>query len=244
MADGSNSKIPLSEKAYQLIKEQVIALELGPGDQVDEGLLAARLSIGRTPVREAILRLRAEKILEAVPGRGYFVRPLGLENVRSLFEALMINERAVGVLAARRIGPADLEDLREINRELEAAMKRRDYLAVTLLNNRFHRRIHGAAENDFLDSALEHIQNQAQRLAYLCFSKEADPHDLDQHNEKVIAHHRDLIKYLERGDEEALVAVITDHIKLFHGRVARYTSPAKRGLELPVPKWNGEEDTG
>ena len=45
---------------------------------------------------------------------------------------------------------------------------------------------------------------------------------------RVIAHHRDLIKYLERGDEEALVAVITDHIKLFHGRVARYTSPAKK----------------
>ena len=242
MAPNSNTKIPLSEQAYRLIKEQVIALELGPGAQVDEGLLAARLDIGRTPVREAILRLRAERILEAVPGRGYFVRSLGLEDVRSLFEALMINERAVVVLAARRIGPRSLERLRKTNQELQAAMAAGDYLAVTLLNNRFHRHIHRASENDFLCSALEHVQNQAQRLAYLCFSQEADPHDLDRHNEKVTAHHERLIQLLGQGDQETLLTVMTDHIQLFHDRVARYTSPSFRGLDLLAPDLKGEEE--
>ena len=242
MPTSSNSRISLSEKAYRQIKEQVIALDLGPGSQVDEGLLAAQLAIGRTPVREAILRLSAEKILEAVPGKGYFVRSMGLEDIRALFEAMMINERAVVVLAARRIGLSHLEGLRKTNRELKAAMKNRDYLAVTLFNSQLHRLIYQAADNEFLYSALDHIQNQAQRLAYLCFSKEADPHDLDQHNEKVTAHHEALIEYLEQGDEAALLGTISDHIQLFHDRVARYTSPSFRGLDMPVPGWSGAKE--
>ena len=236
MPQTKNNKERLSEKAYRLIKERIIALGLRPGSQVDEATMAAELSIGRTPVREAILRLGAENLLEAVPGKGYFVRSVGLEDIRALFEAMLINERAVVVLAARRIGPGSLAALAETNQALKAAMADKDFLGVTLLNSSLHRLIYLAAQNEFLYSALDHMQNQAQRLAYLCFSKEAGPFDLDQHNDRVTAHHEELIELLEKRDEEGLLKTITAHIQLFHDRVAGYTSPSARGLELLLPQ--------
>ena len=64
---------PLSEVAYQQIKELIVTLKLGPMDQVDEDWLAKELSIGRTPIREALFRLNAENLVEVVRGRGFFV---------------------------------------------------------------------------------------------------------------------------------------------------------------------------
>jgi len=63
--------LPLSEVAYQKIKELIVTLKLGPMDQVDEEWLAKKLSIGRTPIREALFRLNAENLVEVVRGRGF-----------------------------------------------------------------------------------------------------------------------------------------------------------------------------
>ena len=78
-------KTPLSENAYQEIRNLIISLKLKPGMQVNKDDLEHELSIGRTPVREALLRLTTEGLLTSVKGRGFFVRQVSLEDVKALF---------------------------------------------------------------------------------------------------------------------------------------------------------------
>ena len=221
----SKRKTPLSETAYRKIRNLIISLQLKPGMQVNKDELESELSIGRTPVREALLRLTTEGLLTSIQGRGFFVRQISLEDVKALFEVVMILERPGVSLAARRIRSEDITRLSEINAELKSAMAQREFLQVTLLNSRFHRIIHEAVANEFLTSSLRNLDSQYQRLAFLCFSKEAHANDLKQHFAKVIADHVELIENFEKRDEAAAVETITRHVHLFSERVSQYLRP-------------------
>ena len=227
----SKRKTPLSKKAYREIRNLIISLQLKPGMQVNKDELERELSIGRTPVREALLRLTTEGLLTTIQGRGFFVRQVGLEDIKALFEVVMILERPGVCLAARRIQSGDITRLSEINAELESAMAQREFLQVTLLNSRFHRIIHEAVANEFLTSSLRNLDSQYQRLAYLCFSKEAHANDLKQHFAKVIADHTELIECFKKRDEAAAVEVITRHVHLFNSRVSQYLYPQVPNFE-------------
>jgi DNA-binding GntR family transcriptional regulator len=224
-------KKSLREQAYQKLRDQIITLELRPGAQIIESRLEQELSIGRTPVREALLRLVNEGFLIAVPGRGFYVREITLESVRALFEAVMIIERGGIVLSVQRASAKEILELEEVHNSLQKAMSQGKYLQVTLLNSRFHRIIHQASCNNFLISSLYNLEPQYHRLAYLCFSENSELNNLSAHFDKVIADHDGLIKCLKERDESAAVDIITTHIRLFHSRVAQYLFPPSSVIE-------------
>ena len=231
----SDLKLSLNEKAYRRIKDRIISLQLAPGAQIDESGLAQELDMGRTPIREAILRLVGEGLVESLPGRGHSVKTVSLNDVKALFEALLIAERAASFLAAQRISPQEISQLKEVNQDLKEAMARRDYLAVTRLNSRLHRIVYQAARNPYLFSSLNFIQGLSQRLAYLCFMNQGDARELDAHNQLVSRDHDRFIELLENGDGTALVELVTRHVDLFHRRVSEYTHPGDSALDKLLP---------
>lgn len=89
-----------------------------PRDQIDEEWAAKKLSIGRTPIREALFRLNAENLVEVVHGRGFFVQDITLSNLRDLFETMLILERSAVALAANRIKANQIDELKRINADL------------------------------------------------------------------------------------------------------------------------------
>jgi DNA-binding GntR family transcriptional regulator len=226
----SQLKTTLSQTAYNKLRDRIITLGLKPGTQINETSVQRELSIGRTPVREALLRLVNEGFLISVPGRGFFVCEVTIDSVRALFEAVMILERGSIALSAQRISKDELSQAREIQVALRTAMSDSQYLDVTLLNSRFHRIIHQACRNHFLITSLYNLEPQYHRLAYLCFSEEV-PNDLKAHFAKVTSDHDQLINALTRRDEKAAVETITGHIRLFHSRVARYMFPPMQAIE-------------
>lgn len=225
-------KLPLNERAYQQIKDRIITLELSPGSQVDERSLEELLSIGRTPIREALFRLSAEELVEVVANRGFFIKPITIVDVKSLFEAMLISERASAVLAARRVREDHIGRLHQVHGHLQKAMGKQDYLQVTLSNSDFHRIIHESIDNRFLCSSLNHLQNQAQRLAYLAYSKEMTPNDLESHFKRVTKDHEIIIALLKKRDEQGLVHKVTDHIQLFYSRIVNFMSPPIESLDI------------
>ena len=225
---------PLSEVAYQQIKQMIVTVKLRPGEQIDEGGLAESLSIGRTPIREALFRLAAEELLQVRHGRGFFVRDVTLSDLKDLFEALLILERSAAALATRRISPEQVQVLKDVNAALKKAWQENDFMQVTLLNSRFHRTIYEAAHNAFLNSYLNSLQNQSQRLAYLCFSKPATSLDLESHADHSIEDHQRLIQCFETGDEAGAINAITEHIRLFQSRVNDFSTPSVMDLDTPA----------
>ena len=227
--------LPLSEVAYQKIKELIVTLKLGPSDLIDEERVAKALSIGRTPIREALFRLNAENLVEAVHGRGFFVQDITLNQLRDLFETMLILERSAVALAANRIKKDQIEDLQRINGDLREAWHEKEYLSVTLLNSDFHRVIYKATDNAFLFTYLDNLQNQFQRLAYMCFSKDLSSYDMQSHAELAIKDHHSLIELLKQGNDAEAVKVISEHVKLFQRRVKYFMLPSHDIIEQVDP---------
>src|SRR5438128_8192678 len=76
----------LKDEAYRTIKSAIISLNFRPGDAVMEGWLARSLRISKTPVRNALVRLEQEGLVETRPFRGTFVAPLTVRNIREIFQ--------------------------------------------------------------------------------------------------------------------------------------------------------------
>jgi DNA-binding GntR family transcriptional regulator len=226
---------PLSQDAYQKIKELIVTLKLQPRDQVDEEWVAKKLSIGRTPIREALFRLNAENLVEVLHGRGFFVQDITLSSLRDLFETMLILERSAVALAAKRIKKGQIEDLQRINNNLRQAWRDKNYLQVTLLNSRFHRTIYKASDNSYLITYLDNLQNQSQRLAYMCFSKDLASYDMQSHAELSIKDHQTLIESLGQGNHIDAVNIISEHVKLFQRRVNHFMIPSLDILDTVTP---------
>jgi DNA-binding GntR family transcriptional regulator len=144
---------------------------------------------------------------------------------------MLILERSAVALAARRIQPDRIKNLGRINSELKKAWLEKKFLNVTLLNSQFHRSIYEAAENIFLISYLDNLQNQSQRLAYVCFSKGTSTYDLESHARKSIRDHQTLIELFSQGRDLEAVNLITEHVKLFQRRVNHFLLPSMDNID-------------
>jgi DNA-binding GntR family transcriptional regulator len=130
------SRVPLRDEVYQRILSQVQRGELPAGTRVRDGALAEQLGVSRTPVREALLRLAREGVLDTALGRGFRVRPLDPSELRDIGAIL-------GVLEALALGlspvPGDgrRARLEEIDRRLERT--RGDISQCLDLEDEWHR---------------------------------------------------------------------------------------------------------
>ena len=82
----ARSQVSQSSEAYRMIKEQIITLALSPGSLLDEAQLSEQLGIGRTPIREALIRLSLENLIIILPRRGTIVADLNASDLHKLYE--------------------------------------------------------------------------------------------------------------------------------------------------------------
>ena len=88
----------LAERAYLQLRERLIMLAIAPGDPINEGLLAAELDIGRTPIREALKRLETDHLVVSYPRRGTFATIVDITELAAISEMRQLLEP----LAARK----------------------------------------------------------------------------------------------------------------------------------------------
>lgn len=98
---------------YARLKEQVVTFRIRPGARINEGALAAELEVSRTPLREALNRLVAERLIEFRAGQGFFCRPLDPQTIFDLYEMRAAIEIAAARRACDRGGGAEIAALRE-----------------------------------------------------------------------------------------------------------------------------------
>lgn len=111
-------KRSLKDTAYSEIANLLIQEQLQPGEPLVEADLVDRLGLGRTPIREALLQLAKEGLVEMYPRRGAFVAKIGLKDVRELFE---IREAIEGIAARSAAQTAEAEALKGFERRWEEA---------------------------------------------------------------------------------------------------------------------------
>jgi DNA-binding GntR family transcriptional regulator len=199
--------VRLSEKAYQLIKEKIITLELAPLSVIDEQALREELDLGRTPIREALHRLAAEGLVLIAPRRGMFVAEISITDLQKIFEVRMVLEAFCARLAAQRITQEQIAQIEATLQELDQVPDG-DWRAVMKIDERFHELIYQAADNEFLADALNRLHALSLRLWYLVLDGVEDVRG-------EVAVHREIIPALKAGDGAWAEALMQKHLAGF-----------------------------
>ena len=152
------------DSAYDRLKAEILQGILPPGYQAPEPDIASRLGMSRTPVREALIRLEAEGLIDLIPRRGARVVAISQKDFREIFEILAVLE-GLAAHAAAQIGIASepLSGLRQVLDEGETVLRARDISAWAQLDDTFHRLVAGLSGNDRLCSEVCGLLDQVFR---------------------------------------------------------------------------------
>ena len=198
-------------------------MELRPGHNIDEKETIESIGIGRTPVREALLRLAFEDLLQFIPNKGFIVKPLTLQDVKAMFEALRVIERGAATIAISRDSTLVLPQMEKYHEMVKEAIKKRDLLKLVMANHNFHIYFAKCTQNEYLVRALNDVRNHLNRLAYLSFGGVVDlSGDLQKHYESVCQEHTQIIEFLKAKKLNPLLEVIERHINSFQQRIVDY----------------------
>ena len=197
----------LGEKAYHLIKEKIITLELAPSAVIDERALMQELGLGRTPIREALQRLAAEGLVNIVPRRGMFVADISITDLQKIFEVRMCLEGFCARLAAQRITEEQIAQMEAMLQELEQ-VQNEDVRALMSIDERFHALLYQAADNEFLAETLSRLYALSLRLWYLVLYRLGDVRE-------AIEQHQGIADALKAGDGERAAELTKQHIAQF-----------------------------
>lgn len=190
----------LSDRVYQLLKTRILDLDLGPGERLHVDNLSAQLGVSQTPVREALNRLSAERIVTAAAYRGFHVSPLlSSEELAQLLSARRVIETAAVGKAPAACTNTEVEQLSHLVAEMDRMIQADvlDAKTFNAIDAGFHRMTVAMSGNRFLLNAFDSLH------AHVQIARHYHGRSLDQACSANIEHHRLLAAFAERNGELA-----------------------------------------
>jgi DNA-binding GntR family transcriptional regulator len=195
---------PLSDDAYEQLEELIVTMELAPGTLVTEQELAHRVGLGRTPVREAVLRLSKEYLIEIMPRRGLRIAPIDIRRQLRLVET----RRALEVLVANHAAERANRQERAVFQSLAKAFRndgRKSYRSFLKIDQKFNMAVSAACDNEFAVNALESLHGLSRRFWHYYAGHEDDLG-------LVAEMHAEVAEAIAVGDTERVAEGVTAHM--------------------------------
>lgn len=226
---------------YDRLRTDILALSIDPGEDLDEAGLVGRFGLSRTPVREALIRLAADGLVELLPNRGARVAAIDLSEFPRYIEALDLIQRAATRLAAMRRQAPDLSAIEKARDQFEQAVVDRDPSAMTQSNRDFHVVVGAASGNRYISDVYARLLDQGMRMLRIPFAYDPQGDDgVDRHLGKIIKEHRALAKAIRDGNGDRAEMLAGDHTELFQSRLLQYLKQIDtRAVRIPVPAEEG-----
>lgn len=200
--DAKTTRVDL---AYARLKREILENRMAPGYQAPEPEIAERLGMSRTPVREALIRLRAEGLVELIPRRGARVLPVAPADMAEIYEILKALEpEAAAGLARRGLAPAEAELLEAPTAEMERAVAAGDLDAWAAADDRFHRNLLDLSPNRRLAAVITRLLDQAHRARMVTLRQRSRP-------ERSTAEHRAILTAILAGDADRARTLFRAH---------------------------------
>lgn len=202
-ARGAGQLDSLTTVAYQAIKDEILSNRLRPGEPLPTERFIRELGLSRTPLREAMLRLEKEGLVEVRPRMGTFVSHLNLQEIQEMYQVRRELEGLAARLAAERAPP---ERIAEVEKELRRHPLKGEinYKALSEAGQGLHRLIVESCGNRVLARMIRSLQDHFMRFRSLSL-------DLP---EKILASHREHLQILEaikRGDGPLAERLVHEH---------------------------------
>jgi DNA-binding GntR family transcriptional regulator len=212
----------LTDRAYAQLQSAIANLILRPGRELSERYVAEWLGMSRMPVREALLRLRDEGLVTAVPRRGYYVSQISADDAREIYEMLEGLESMAVKLAAERATPEDVVRLEQAVTEQEEALARDDLDAWLVADEKFHDAILEIARNRRIRKIIEPLNAQLHRLRLFTVRIRPKP-------TRSVEEHRAEVEAIKKGDAELARNIHMAHRaharEIMVGVIEKYAGP-------------------
>ncbi len=205
--------LSFADQAYLVIQDKLIMLDIRPNEAIVESDLAAQLKLGRTPVREALKRLEADRLVVSFPRRGTFATGVDVADLRHISQIRVNLEPVAARTAADNASAAvraHLLELADRTDALEVGNIDRDELMRWDL--RVHRAIYRATGNPHLEDVLVRYDNLATRI--FCLFLDRLP-TVARH----VGEHTELLRTIAAGDGDAAAKIALDHVTGFEEAV-------------------------
>jgi len=193
----------LKQEVAQYVRDLILSGELRPGARLDQDAIAETLGVSRLPVREALITLETEGLVEAIARRGVYVAQLERDDIRDHYA---MYGQLSGIAAGRVARTRDeelLSQLEEIQRQMRGTDDPHEH---DRLNYAFHQAINRAGASRRLRSVLR-VLSQNMPSAFF-----AQPVEWEW-KERAIAEHDEILAALRAGDEAAASACLAKHFR-------------------------------
>lgn len=202
-----------ADRAYLAIRDKLIMLDIRPGEAIVESELSAELQFGRTPVREALKRLEADRLVVSYPRRGTFATGVDVADLRHISQIRVNLEPVAARTAADVASAATREHLARLADDVHGL----DAVAVDRTelmrwDHKVHRAIYRAAGNPHLEDVLVRYYNLATRI--YCLFLDRLPSVADH-----VEEHTNLLRAIAAGDADTAAAVTLEHVTGFEKSV-------------------------
>lgn len=216
----------IADQIYERLKSGIIDGEIEPGNRLFEAELASSFQASRTPVREALRRLEQDHLVERLSSGGVRVTEFDWQAIQDLFSLRAVLEMHAIDLACDRITPEQITTLKQIRAQVSGLQNsgeiNRDYLMkrVLELNSSFHETIYRATGSKYLMKLISHLRGIIVGMRRMSIKADwAWTQTWDEHDR--------LIGHLERGEKEAAIQLIKEHVASAASHVRSVAHTAK-----------------
>lgn len=197
--------LSLVDAAYEQIRQRILDNAWPPGHRALEQEVALALGMSRTPVREALMRLQGEGLVEVVPRHGMRVLPVSPTDMREIYEILTALEcMAAELVARKKPTDSDLAPLIDATAAMDEALTRNDLDAWAQADERFHAALVDMAGNRLLKATVENHWDRAHRARMFSLKLRPKP-------ENSTREHTELVEMLRAGDAHGAAEVNRRH---------------------------------
>jgi GntR family transcriptional regulator, rspAB operon transcriptional repressor len=207
-------RTPAGPYLYAALRDLIVRAELAPGERLSETELGDRLGVSRTPIREALGRLRDDRLVEVRPQIGTFVARI---SPRSVSDAQFIREAlectAVRV-AAELVDEESMAQLEENLRAQERATDRIDIDSWQLLDDTYHRQICDLSGHPAVWPVNERAKSHLNRLRRLSLT-------MPEYLPSMIEDHRAVADAVGRHDPDVAESALREHLRAVLREVPR-----------------------
>ncbi|AYG64552.1 GntR family transcriptional regulator (plasmid) [Rhizobium jaguaris] len=232
----SGGKETGSARVYKKLRDDILRVLIAPGTSLDEVSLSQRFKLSRSPIREALVRLSGEGLVQILPNRSVIVAPMEFDKMPEFLDALDLMQRVVTRFAALHRTPDDLVRIHETEkgyeREAANAIKSGDSIDMIEQNFEFHMAIAGACRNSYFADSYRRLLQEGRRLLFFHFQYQASDSSLTL--DEMATPHRAIIDAIEKKDADRAEHEAHLHAVQFRGRFMDFLNQnltAKLSLE-------------
>ena len=197
---------PLREQIYPMLRTAILTGAIAPGAAIDEKGIAVQLKVSRTPVREAVMRLSDEHLVDVVAQSGTRAAKMNRAEIAEAFLIRRALEMESAAQAAPRMAQDHADRLADILMQHARALDRRNFVEAIQFDDRFHQYVTTISDLPRLWNMIELSKAPLDRCRHLMLPRAGQA-------EATLEQHREIIRALNSHDPEKARHAMRTHLE-------------------------------